>query len=197
LRKKKVLQISQRQIEDEIRAYALDFLGREYGEGAQKKLQAYSIITVDSYDCGGVSEATEDQIIIAIKRDLVAGKLTETTKLVVRHELGHILDETAPLCPTFEEEVAHEKIAWKNAKPKTAAERWYMCVSLRTHIDPLKMQAVGFPQPQTKIAPQKLIHAAETEAHRMGQESVFVDETWAERLAMAHLLENPDYYSLL
>src|SRR5208337_5553471 len=105
----------------------------------------FDIKAVDAYDNGGVSEATDKDIKIAARRDIDAGKLTNTTKLIIRHELGHILDENSPAFPEFEEEIEHEKIAWVNAKPKTPAEHWYKNVSIRTHIDPLKMQSIGFP----------------------------------------------------
>ena len=125
-------------------------LENRIGDQALKKLAALDIVAVDAYDSGGISETTEKYIKIAVKRDINAGKLTGTTKLIVRHELGHVLDEGSPAFPDFDEEIEHEKIAWVNAKPKTPAENWYKNVSIRTHVDPLKMQSLGFPRPETK-----------------------------------------------
>jgi hypothetical protein len=171
------LHTTAQQIEDQIRAYAKQFLECEYGEQAKRKLEAYSIQAVDAYDTGGVSEATA------------------TTKLIVRHELGHILDDTSPVCADFEEEILHERIAWANAKPKTPAEEWYKAVSIRAHVDPLKMQAIGFPRPERKVAVQKLKMGVKAEMQRMGRSSLLVDAALAERFAMFHLVEDPNYYS--
>ncbi len=74
----------------------------EYGEQAIEKIAPIHICAVDAYDTGGVSEATETDVKVAAKRDVTAGKLTHTTKLVLRHELGHIL-ENSPILFEFEE----------------------------------------------------------------------------------------------
>lgn len=182
-------------IEFQIREYAAEFLQSEYGEQALEKLALISIIAIDSYDDGGVSEATESEVKLAAKRDIDVGYLTDTTKLILRHELGHILDESQRDSGEFDEEIVHEKIAWDNAKPKTAAEKWYRNLSIRTHLDPLKMMAVGFPRPETKVSPQKLQQGIQSEITRMRKESVWVDEALSERYAMANLIENPNYYN--
>jgi hypothetical protein len=181
-------------IEYQMKEYAEDFLRAEYGEEGLKKLALIHISVVDSYDSGGVSEATDTGVKLAAKRDFVAGKLTNTTKLVLRHELGHILDDQLPLFPEFDEEIEHEKIAWNNAKPKNAAERWYENLSIRTHLDPLKMAAMGFPRPETKLSPEQLQQGTLAEIERMKKDSSWVDEVLAKRYAMAHLIENPNYY---
>lgn len=183
------------QIEIEIKEYAEQFLRKEYGEKALEKLAPIHISLVDAYDEGGISEATDTEIKLAAKRDVDAGKLTETTKLILRHELGHILDETERDFPEFAEEIVHEKIAWENAKPKTAAENWYKNISIRTHIDPLKMQSMGFPRPETKLLSQQLEVGTLAEVERMKKDSVWVDEVLAKRFAMANLVENPNYYN--
>jgi hypothetical protein len=182
-------------IEAQIREYAENFLRTQYGEQTLKKLEGLDLLAVDAYDSGGISEATEKYVKIAVKRDVKAGKLTNTTKLIVRHELGHILDENTPAFPEFEEEIEHEKIAWQKAKPKNAAENWYKNVSIRTHVDPLKMQSCGFPRPETKISWQRLRHGTNSEIRRMKQNSSFVDSVLAERFAMANLIENPNFYA--
>jgi len=181
---------------EQIREYATCFLKTEYGDQALRKLAALDIVDVEAYDTGGVSEATEKYVKIAVKRDVNAGKLTGTTKLIVRHELGHILDENSPAFPEFEEEIEHEKIAWVNAKPKTPAENWYKNVSIRTHIDPLKMQSLGFPRPETKVSPRRLKQGTKMEMRRMQKGNALVDRVLAERFAMANLIENPDYSRL-
>lgn len=182
-------------IESQIREYATKFLQVEYGAEATVKLAAVSITAVDAYDDGGVSEATESEVKLAAKRDIDAGYLTDTTKLILRHELGHILDESERNSDEFAEEIVHEKIAWDNAKPKTAAEKWYRNLSIRTHLDPLKMMAVGFPRPETKISPKQLQQATQLEIARMQRNSAYVDEVLAERYAMANLIENPSHYN--
>lgn len=182
-------------IESEIRQYAAEFLESEYGGQALEKLALISITAVDAYDDGGVSEATESEVKLAAKRDIDAGRLTDTTKLILRHELGHILDESQRESDEFDEEIVHEKIAWDNAKPKTAAEKWYRNLSIRTHLDPLKMMALGFPRPETKVSPQQLQQGMRVEIERMRKDSAYVDESLAERYAMANLIENPNYYS--
>jgi len=181
-------------IEEQIRQYAEDFLKNEYGAEALKKLSSIHISAVDAYDTGGVSQATETEVKLAAKRDIEAGKLTGTTKLILRHELGHILDN-APAFPDFEEEILHEKMAWEKAKLKNAAEHWYKNISVRTHLDPLKMQSMGFPRPETKVSPQKLLQGVQSEVARMKKDSVWVDEVLAERFALANLIENPNYYN--
>ena len=128
-------------IEQQIREYAEHFLKTEFGDQALEKIEVISITAVDAYDTGGISEVTERKVRIAVRRDMDAGKLTGTTKLILRHELGHIMDVNSPAFPDFEEEIKHEKIAWLNAKPKNPAENWYKNLSIRTHIDPLKMQS--------------------------------------------------------
>ena len=181
-------------IEEQMKAYALEFLKANYGEGSLKKLELLDIIAVDAYDVGGTSEATDSHIQIAAKRDINAGRLTGTTKLILRHELGHFLDGDAPMFPEFDEEIEHEKKAWKLAKPRNAAEHWYQNVSVRTHVDPLKMQARGFPRPELKITLRLLKRGTRMEVKRMRQDSVFVDGVLAERFAMVNLLLNPDFY---
>lgn len=183
-----------RRLEAQMKNYAEDFLKTEYGTQPPNKLGALRITAVDAYDAGGLSEVTDEGIRIAAKRDVQAGKLTSTTKLVLRHELGHVLDENSPLFPDFDEEIEHEKIAWIKAKPKNPAEQWYKNLSVRTHIDPLKMRTLGFPRPETKVSPGWLRHATNVEMKRMRKDSVFVDRKLAERYAMANLVENPDYY---
>jgi hypothetical protein len=183
-------------IQGQIQEYARNFLKTEYGDQAVKKLATIDILAVDTYDVGGVSEATEKYIKIAVKRDVTACKLTGTTKLIVRHELGHILDKNSPAFPEFEEEIEHERIAWVNAKPKTPVENWYKNVSIRTHIDPLKMQSIGFPRPETKVSPNRLEQGTKIEMRRMQKGSALVDRVLAERFAMANLIENPNYYGL-
>ena len=183
-------------VEEQMKIYASHFLKTEYGDQALKKLDALEIIAVDAYDTGGVSEVTEKYVKIAVKRDIDAGKLTDTTKLIIRHELGHILDESSQAFPEFDEEIQHEKIAWAKAKPTTPAENWYRNISVRTHIDPLKIQSLGFPRPETKVSPQKLKQGTNWEMRRMKKDSVFVDRFLAERFALANLIENPDYYSI-
>ncbi len=180
-------------IETQIQAYAKEFLSTEYGDQAVKLLEKYSIKAVNAYDAG-VSEVSGKEIRIAAKRDIDACKLTNTTKLTIRHELGHILDGDSPDFPEFEELIEHEKIAWENAKPKTPAERWCKNLSIRTHMDPLKMHAIGYPNPETKVAPKLLKQATSLEIERMKKDSPFVDRVLAERFAMANLVENPHYY---
>lgn len=180
-------------LEDQIRGYAAEFLRSEYGPKAAEKLSLINITALDVYDDGGVSEATESEVKIAAKRDINAGKLTQTTKLILRHELGHILDEVLEY-PDFEQKIQHEEIAWKKAKPKTAAEKWYRNVSMRTHKDPLKMMVLGFPRPETKLSKKQLERGTLSEIARMKRDSVWVDEVLAERYAMARLVENPNYY---
>jgi hypothetical protein len=131
---------------------------------------------------------------VAVKRDVTAGKLTPTTKLILRHELGHILENSMSFCE-FDEEIEHEKHAWDKAKPKNAAEKWYRNVSIRTHLDPLKMKAMGFPTPETKLSSQQLEKGTALEVERMKKGSVWVDELLAKRYAMANLVENPNYYN--
>ena len=181
-------------LERQMRRYARRFLKAQYGQQVLKKLQAIEVKAVNDYDSGGLSEATESGITIAAKRDVVAGKLTATTKLIVRHELGHMLDDDSPSFPEFEEEIIHERIAWRKAKPRNAAENWYKNLSIRTHIDPLKMQSLGFPRPEIKVSREKLQAGTGVEVVRMSQNSVFVDRQLAERFAMANLIENPNYY---
>jgi hypothetical protein len=182
-------------IESEIRQYAAEFLQSEYGDEALSKLAQIRLTAIDAYDDGGVSEATETEVKLAAKRDIDAGHLTDTTKLILRHELGHILDQSQRDSEEFDEEMVHEKIAWDNAKPKTAAEKWYRNLSIRTHIDPLKMMAVGFPRPETKVSLHKLQQGTQSEITRMQKSSAWVDEALAERYAMANLIENPNYYN--
>lgn len=174
--------------------YAREFLKTEYGDKALKKLETIEIKAIYAYDDGGVSEATNKDIKIAIKRDIDAGKLTNTTKLIIRHEIGHILDENSPAFPEFEQEIEHEKIAWLNARPKTPGEHWYVNLSVRTHIDPLKMQVLGFPRPERKVSRELLKRGMNAEVKRMKKDSVIVDEILAERFAMANLVEDPKYY---
>ena len=183
-------------IQGQLRQYAEGFLQAEYGaEAAAKVLGAIEIIAINSYDDGGVSEAAEDHIIIAAKRDVEAGRLTATTKLILRHELGHIFDMSQGEPANFEEELEHEKTAWVKAKPKNAAEQWYKNLSIRTHIDPLKMQSMGFPRPETKLSTAQLSDGIVAEVERMKKDSATVDTGLAKRYAMAKLVENPDFYS--
>jgi hypothetical protein len=161
---------------------------------AANVLKAIEIIAVDTYDDGGVSEATEDHIVIAAKRDVEAGRLTATTKLILRHELGHIFDNQDEPAD-FKEELEHEKTAWTKAKPKNAAEQWYKNLSIRTHIDPLKMQSMGFPRPETKLSESQLRQGVVAEVERMKKDSTTVDTGLAKRYAMAKLVENPNFYS--
>jgi hypothetical protein len=182
-------------IESQIREYAAEFLQSEYGAEALSKLGQIHLTAIDAYDDGGVSEATESEVKLAAKRDIDAGHLTDTTKLILRHELGHILDESQRDFPEFGEEIVHEKIAWDNAKPKTAAEKWYRNLSIRTHLDPLKMMAVGFPRPETKVPLVQLRQGTRCEIARMQKDSIFVDKALAERYAMANLIENQNYYN--
>ncbi|HUJ84583.1 MAG TPA: hypothetical protein VLV84_03155 [Candidatus Acidoferrales bacterium] len=183
-------------IQEQMKTYASHFLKAEYGNLALKKLNAVDLIAVDAYDTGGVSEATEKYVKIAVKRDINAGKLTNTTKLIIRHELGHILDESLQAFPEFDEGIQNEKNAWAIAKPKTPAENWYRNISIKTHIDPLKMQSLGFPRPETKVSPQQLKQGTNWEIERMKKYSVYVDRFLAERFALANLIEDPDYYRL-
>ncbi len=189
------MQTIAKSIEYEIKEYAEQFLKTEYGEQAAKKLTDFEIKAVDAYDDGGVSEITDEHIQIAAKRDIEAGKLTNTTKLIVRHELGHLLDQSSEAFPDFSEEIEHEKTAWINAKPRNAAEQWYKNLSIRTHVDPLKMQSMGFPRPERKVSSDMLRHATDIELKRMKKESPFADAVLAERLAMANLIEDPNYYT--
>ena len=188
------MQTTAKSIESEIKEYAAQFLKAEYGQQTAEKLTSFEIKAVDAYDDGGVSEITEEHIQIAARRDVEAGKLTNTTKLIVRHELGHLLDQSSDSFPNFDEEIEHEKAAWINAKPKNAAEQWYKNLSIRTHVDPLKMQAMGFPRPERKVSSKKLKQATNMELERMKKESPFVDVVLAERFAMANLLEDPYHY---
>ena len=178
-----------------MKEYAKYFFKTEYGYRALQRLKMFEIKAVDAYDTGGVSEATDRDIKIAARRDIDAGKLTNTTKLIIRHELGHILDENLPAFPEFEEQIEHEKIAWVNAKPKTPAEHWYKNVSIRTHIDPLKMQSIGFPRPERKVTPELLKHGLNMELKRMKKDCRFADKILATRFAMANLVEDPNYYN--
>lgn len=179
-----------------MKEYVEAFLTSQYGkEKAVEVLETIQIIAVENYDSGGVSEATEQHIKIAAKRDIDAGKLTDTTKLIIRHELGHIFDENSPDFPEFEEEIQHEKIAWAKAKPRNAAENWYKNVSIRTHLDPLKMMSIGFPSPETKISQEQLKRGIFLEVKRMKKNISWVDEVLAERYAMANLVENPYFYN--
>ncbi|HSV50444.1 MAG TPA: hypothetical protein VLH35_09005 [Candidatus Acidoferrales bacterium] len=188
--------ISVQWIQGQMRQHAEEFLRTEYGpEAATKVLGAIEIIAIDAYDEGGLTEVTEDHIKIAAKRDIEAGKLTATTKLILRHELGHIFDPTPEEFTGFEEEIKHERTAWVKAKPKNAAENWYKNLSIRTHIDPLKMQSLGFPRPETKLSGNQLRQGIASEVQRMKKYSPLVDETLAKRYAMANLVENPNFYS--
>ncbi len=183
-------------IQGQLRQYAEGFLQAEYGaEAAAKVLDAIEILAVNSYDDGGVSEATEDHIVIAVKRDVEAGQLTATTKLILRHELGHIFDRSNEEPVGFKEEIVHEKNAWAKAKPKNAAEQWYKNLSIRTHIDPLKMQSMGFPRPETKLSESQLRQGISIEVERMKKDSTTVDTGLAKRYAMAKLVENPHFYN--
>jgi hypothetical protein len=178
-----------------MRHFAEDFLKAEYGDQALKKLAPYQFEAVYAYDFGGISEVTGNIIQIAAKHDIDIGKLTDTTKLTIRHELGHILDETSPDFPDFPEIIAHERIAWANAKPNTPAENWCKNLSIRTHLDPLKMQSLGYPCPERKVSPQQLQQAIAKEFERMSKDSPFVDVHLAERYALANLIEDPNYYT--
>jgi hypothetical protein len=189
------LQATVQQIEEQIKDYAEHFLKIEYGDQALKKLEMFDIKAVDAYDGGGVSEVTDKEIKIAARRDMAAGKLTNSTKLVIRHELGHVLDENSPEFPEFEEEIEHEKIAWAKAKPKTPAEYWIKNISIRTHIDPLKMQSIGFPNPEKKVPLELLENGLNVELKRMERVSVFPDKILAKRFAMVHLIEDINYYT--
>ena len=189
------MQTTAKSIEYDIKEYAEQFLKTEYGEQAAKKLTNFEIIAVDAYDDGGVSEITDEHIKIAARRDIEAGKLTETTKLIVRHELGHLLDQSSDAFPDYEEEIKHETAAWMNAKPRNAAEQWYKNLSIRTHIDPVKMQTMGFPRPEKKVSVKMLKQGTNMELKRMKKESPFADELLAVRFAMVNLIENPNYYS--
>ena len=181
-------------VEQEMKEYAENFLKTEHDDQAPRLIENLEIQAINAFDDGGVSEITEKGIKIAAKRDIDAGKLTSTTKLILRHELGHLLDKDSPAFPNFEEEIAHEKMAWANAKPKNAAENWYKNLSIRTHVDPLKMQLMGFPRPERRISASRLKRAARVESERMKRSSVFVDEILAERFAMARLIEDSEYY---
>ncbi|MGD6807994.1 MAG: hypothetical protein ACQCN4_13675 [Candidatus Bathyarchaeia archaeon] len=182
------------QIEAQIREYAANFVGSQYGEQSLSKLSMIRICAVDAYETGGISEATGEEVRLAARRDIESGRLTCTTKLILRHELGHIFDESLPDFPEFEDVIKHEKIAWDKAKVKNAAEKWYENLSIRTHLDPLKMLVKGFPRPETKISPQKLRRGIKAEIERMKKGSRWVDKVLAERYAMARLVENPNYY---
>jgi hypothetical protein len=182
-------------IEQQMKQYAKYFIETEYDSQAMRRLEMFEIRAVDAYDTGGISETTDKEIRIAAKRDINAGKLTNTTKLIIRHELGHLLDRNSPMFPEFDEQIKHEKIAWINAKPKTPAENWYKNVSIRTHIDPLKMQSIGFPRPERKVSPDLLKHGLNMELKRMKRNSRFVDKILAKRFAMANLVEDSSYYN--
>jgi hypothetical protein len=108
--------------------------------------------------------------------------------------LGHIVDEDPFNFPDFEDQIEREKKAWLNAKPKNAAEQWYKNLSVRTHVDPLKMAAVGFPRPETKVSQELLEQGTKAEVVRMKKGSLWVDENLAKRFALANLIENPNYY---
>ncbi len=183
---------TRQQIEHQMMLYAKDFLKSEYSDTSKFD---FEITALDAYDDGGTSEACGNHIIIAARRDLNAHKLTATTKLIIRHELGHLLDQPSDNYAEFEQEIGREKTAWKNAKPKTAGENWYKNLSIRTHMDPLKMQTKGFPRPERKISQHKLRKGIYAEVKRMAKDSVFVDKIFAKRLAMANLIENPNYYN--
>ena len=187
------MQSSVEQIERQIREYSERFLKTEYGEQAAKKLAEYTIEAVYAYDTS-LSEVTGKIIKIAAKRDIDIGKLTDSTKLTIRHELGHILDQNLPDFPDFNETIEHERIAWVNAKLKTPVEHWCKNLAIRTHLDPLKMQAIGFPCPEIKVSPEQLKWGINMEIERMSKDSPFVDEHLAERYAMVNLIENPNYY---
>jgi len=182
-------------IQTQMREYAEEFIRNEYDQQTLAKLSSIQIYAIDAYDDGGISEATDKEVKVAAKRDIDAGKLTNTTKLILRHELGHFLDEGSPDFPGFEEEIKHEKIAWEKAKLKSPAEKWYKNISIRTHIDPLKMQALGFPRPESKLSHQQLQTGIKAEVARMKKDSVWVDEVLAKRFAMANLVENSKYYA--
>ncbi len=189
------MQTTTKRIAEQMKEFAEYFLRTEYGEIGLKRIEFFNIEAVDAYDTGGVSEVTDKDVKIAAKRDIEAGNLTSTTKLIIRHELGHILDENSPAFPEFEEQIEHEKIAWVNAKPKTPAEHWYKNVSIRTHVDPLKMQSMGFPRPERKVSAAQLNRGICAEIKRMKKDSPFVDKIFAKRLAMANLTENPNHYN--
>ena len=84
----------------------------------------------------------------------------------------------------------------KSEAVRRQAEKWYRNISIRTHIDPLKMQSLGFPRPDTKVSPQQLKQGTNWEMERMKKNSVFVDRFLAERFALANLIEDPDCYRL-
>lgn len=189
------MQITAQWLEAQIRTYAQEFLKTQYGPEAANRLNRFQLNALDTYDYGGLSEATDASLTVAAKRDFQAGKLTDTTKLIVRHELGHIVDEEPFDFPDFEDQIEREKKAWANAKPKTPAEQWYKNLSVRTHVDPLKMAALGFPRPETKLSPELLEMGTAAEVARMKKDSPWVDVNLARRFAMANLLENPNYYN--
>jgi hypothetical protein len=193
--RRRLLNSTIQQIEKQIELYAEEFLRNEYGPAAVKTLDAIDIIAIDAYDEGGISEATEEHIKIAAKRDVNAGKLTDTTKLIIRHELGHLLDEPSEDFPDFEGEIEREKAAWEKAKPRNAAENWYKNLSIRTHLDPLKIQSVGFPRPEAKLSEDQLSRGIALEVERMKKDNPWVDEVLAKRYAMANLIKNPNYYN--
>lgn len=66
---------------------------------------------------------------------------------------------------------------------------------IRTHIDPLKMQSLGFPRTETKISPEQLERGIAFEVKRIKKDSTWVDPTLAKRYAMANLVMDPDFYS--
>jgi predicted HD phosphohydrolase len=193
--RRRLLYSTIQQIEKQMAQYAEEFVRNEYGPTAVKALDDIEIIAIDAYDEGGVSEATEEHIKIAAKRDVDAGILTSTTKLIIRHELGHILDDSSEYFFDFEEEIKREKTAWVKAKPRNAAENWYKNLSIRTHLDPLKMQSLGFPRPESKLSEDQLKKGIASEVERMKKYNPWVDEVLAKRYAMANLIENPNYYS--
>ena len=115
----------------------------------------------------------------------------------MRHELGHVLDENSPAFPEFEEEIEHERIAWVNAKPKTPAENWYKNVSIRTHIDPLKMQSLGFPRPETKVSEKQLKQATNGLGNKTNEKEQRIcgqNFGW-KGSPLANLIENPTIIS--
>jgi len=189
------LEASFESIEKQIKNYARNFLKSEYDDKSLQRLERLDIIVIDAEDTGGLSEATDKYIKIAARRDMVAGNLTSTTKLIIRHEIGHVLDEDSPDFPEFEEEIEHERVAWAKAKLKTPAEHWYKNLSIRTHIDPLKIMSMGFPTPERKVPPRMLKRGRDMELKRMKRGSLFPDKVLAERFAMANLVEDPNYYS--
>jgi uncharacterized protein YdeI (BOF family) len=195
LRKEKAMQVTNQWIEEQIRSYTEQFLKTEYGPKTASRFKNLRINAVNAYDQGGVSEASENSITLAAKRDFDAGKLTNTTKLILRHELGHLIDEDSFEFPDYDGQIHREKKAWHNAKLKNAAERWYKNISVRTHTDPLKMAAVGFPRPETKIPKELLCRGTEAEVSRMKAVSSWVDVNLAKRFALSNLVGNPNYYS--